>query len=274
MKNLQTKIHTYFFSLDKPEDVQAYEELRQRLSDGRHFFNVLAIPGHGEHKVNAGEITLEPACIFSDQWNSDQGRVFDWYEGIYPNKRIKSGHWLEITEEMRQVRRDTLKCGYCGKHYQVADKHCQFCSACLDSEYLKETELHLLRLAPAGEHNPNRSALTEEERATLLPLYVQRQTVGNDSRAVQRKAKIRQSVIDKYARNQKTNETEYKGFIWLLDHGVNTENCIYYSHTDKFSFGWRQPVSASVKSALLDVLTEFPFAYEIKTETEKVSSRV
>ncbi len=263
---IQTNIHTYSFNMDKPEDVRAYEELRQRLSDGRHFFNVLAIPGHGGHKVNAGSITLETACIFSDQWNSDKGRVFDWYEGIYPNRRIKDGHYLEITEEMRQVRRETLKCGYCGKHYQTADNPGEFCSACLDSEYLKESELHLLRLRPAGEWNTDRPVLTDEERATLLPLYVQRQTTGNDSRAVQRKAKIRRSVIDKYTRNQKTNETEYKGFIWFLDHGINTENCIYYSHTDKFSFGWRQPVSASVKSSLLDVLTEFPFEYEIKAE--------
>ena len=273
MKTLQTKIHTYRFDLDKPADVQAYEELRQRLSDGRHFFNVLAIPGKEEHKVNAGEITLETAFIFSDQWNSaEQGRVFDWYEGIYPNKRIKAGHYLDITEEMRQVRRDTLKCGYCGKHCQAADNPGEFCSACLDSEYLKETDLHLLRLCPAGEWNPARPELTAEERATLLPLYVSRQTTGNHSRAVQKKARIRQSVIDKYVRNQKTNETEYRGFLWLLDHGVNTENCIYYSHTDKFSFGWRQPVSAAIKSALLDVLTEFPYTYEIKAEKE-VSTR-
>lgn len=259
---MKTKIHTYRFDISQPDQAQEYEALCARLKDGRHFFNVLAV--HGEHKVNAGEITLETAFIFSDQWNSDKGRVFDWYEGIYPNKRIKDGHYLDITDEMREVRRVTLKCGYCGKHYQAADNPGQFCSACLDSEYLKETELHLLRLRPAGEWNPDRPVLTEEERATLLPLYVQRQTIGNDSRAVQRKAKIRQSVIDKYVRNQKTNETEYKGFIWLLDHSVNVENCIYYSHTDKFSFGWRQPVSASVKSALLDVLTEFPFEYEIK----------
>src|SRR6266436_1174217 len=103
---LQTKIHTYKFDVSQPDQAREYEALCARLKeDGRHFFNVLAIPGHGEHKVNAGEITLEPACIFSNQWNSDQGRVFDWYEGIYPNRKIKSGHWLEITEEMRQVRR-------------------------------------------------------------------------------------------------------------------------------------------------------------------------
>ena len=56
--------------------------------------------------------------------------------------------------------------------------------------------------------------------------------------------------------------------VWLLDRNINAENCIYYSHTRKFCFGWRNPVSESVKSALLDVLVEFPFDYEIKSEAK------
>ena len=49
-----------------------------------------------------------------------------------------------------------------------------------------------------------------------------------------------------------------------MDHGVSIDNCIYYSHTGRFGFGWREPVGQAVYSALVDVLCEFPFDYDIK----------
>jgi len=51
--------------------------------------------------------------------------------------------------------------------------------------------------------------------------------------------------------------------------GIKIDNCIYYSHTDRFSFGWRSPVSAEVVSEILNVISEFPFLYEIKCDDGK-----
>lgn len=58
--------------------------------------------------------------------------------------------------------------------------------------------------------------------------------------------------------------------IWLLDHGLPLDNVIYYSHTDKFGFGWRSPVSPEVKSKILDLMSEFPFNYEITATDGKL----
>jgi len=41
------------------------------------------------------------------------------------------------------------------------------------------------------------------------------------------------------------------------------ENTIYYDHTGKFGFGWRQPLDAKTESALLDKISEFRWPYEI-----------
>ena len=150
------------------------------------------------------DIELETSCLFSNQWNTACGkRVFDWYEAIYPNRKIKEGHYLDITDEMRQIRQTTLVCGYCGKNYPNGKPG--FCNACLDSEYLKESDLALLRLLPVALKFPTREPLTDSERATLLPQYVSAANLGNDSRAVKAKQDTRKRVEKKH-REKKTGK--------------------------------------------------------------------
>jgi len=264
METIKTKIHTYRYSLDKPAEAKEYQTLREKLNDGRHWMNCISLQHKKRLTFDTPDIELETNFLFSNQWNTVCGkRVFDHYEGIYRNNKVKEGHWLEITEEMREIRRNTLVCGFCG-HYRQAAQGYIFCSDCLDSPYLKETELCLLRLKPVEQHHPRREPLTVAESAWLLPQYVDRQTKGNDSRAVKAKKDKRVEIKFKYEKEIKAAKIEFEGYTWLMDNGVSIENCLYYSHTDKFSFGWRSPVSASVKSKLLDILVEFPFDYEIK----------
>jgi hypothetical protein len=225
------------------------------------------------------EVTLETKFLFTNQWNtaptetSDKGlRVFDWAEAIYPNKRIKEGQYLEVTKEMTDLLKNTLKCGYCGAQYNKTDAP-EFCEKCLDSEYLEKNQIHLLRLKPIyGKSFPNRAELTDSETAVLIPEYTRQQTTATGSRAVAKLNRRRQQIEDAFKKDTYAAKTEHDGLIWLMDHNVNTGNCIYYNHTDKFSFGWRQPVSAEVKSSLLDILCEFPYAYEIKSDDGSVST--
>lgn len=277
-KTIQTKIHSYWFNIANETECTAYNALVEKLR---------ATPGRGSwmnswggketrsHGNGTVTVLLETSCLFGNQWNTSEDspepfrnfRVFDWYEEYLPcgNSKIKTGHYLDITEEMIRIRQTVLQCGYCGKLYAEGKRG--FCSSCLDSPYLKETELHLLRLVPIVESfGANRAELTPEESAELLPLYVVRQTTGNESRAVKAKQNTRRRIEEKYQKEKQNTETEYKGFIWLLDHDVNVENVIFYNHTGKFSFGWRQPLEPAVKSKLLDLLCEFPFEYEFAAD--------
>lgn len=277
---MKTRLHHFAFQL--PRDAAAYAEMVHKIEasgpEGR---------GHKMHSLSdrfdyskAGtveDVELDPSYLFENQWNETEAsgnrRLFDWFEeAIFVNGRentnSKRGHWLEITAEMAAARSECRKCGYCGKHYGPLHEPIpgDFCTACLDSPYLKEGELHLLRLLPLVGLQ-QRDKLTEGERAALMPAYIDRQTTGSDSRAKARRDNQRASVLAEYEKDARNATAERDGKLWLWDRGFDLENVIYYSHTGKFCFGWRSPLSDSVVSKLLDVISEFPFPYEIKGES-------
>lgn len=272
---MKTKLHTYSFNLDKVEDREPYHQLNARLTAeikagtrGHKMHAWDPSQSNKRHELTAGEITLEPEFLFENQWNADAGRVFDWYEEYMADstrqRLIKRGHWLEMTPEMVAIRRNTLKCGYTGKQFPAdCGKVFNETPEALGSPYLKESELHLLRLFPvADEHRRQREPLTEAERAYLLPLYIAAQTSRKDA--------VKPDLVAAINRNYETAESnaraERDGKLWLLERGVPLENVIYYTHTGKFSFGWRTPYGVESHAALLAALEGFPFPYEIKGE--------
>jgi hypothetical protein len=283
MTTFKTVLHHYNFPSAAHPGYKAMVARIKANADGRgHWLHAWGgQTKHDSSKDNTSEVVeVEAAHVFGNQWNTADGRrVFDWYEEYIPNNRPeKRGHWLEITPEMAELRRVTLKCGYCGCQFGPHHKPAPgtFCSACLDSEYLKPDDLHLLRLMPVIEDETKSAsypALTDEERAALMPRYIERQTTGTDSRAKKKRDKQRADVLAKFEKETTAATEERDGMLWLWDHGVSLDNVIYYSHTRKFSFGWRSAVSPEVKSALLDLLCEFPFAYEIKATDEVKATR-
>lgn len=281
---MKTLLHHYSFDVSKPDEKAAYEAMVARINangiEGRgHWMH--AIGGNKSGDGNAGtteEVEIETAHIYDNQWNTTDRRVFDWYEeAIYNNGREnrtrKRGHWLEITAEMTAARMDAKKCGYCGHTYgplhEMPVPENGFCIKCLDSAYLKEGELHLLRLLPLVGLQ-KREKLTDGESADLLPKYVSRQTTGHESRSKQKRDKQRDDVLEKFSKDTSDAITERDGMLWLWDRGFLLDNVILYSHTQKFCFGWRTGVSPSVESKLLDVMSEFPFTYEIKCADGRV----
>lgn len=290
---MKTRIHYYRIDTSTKAGKAKYDAMLEKIKADRpdargHWLNAISDRRTNEQRANDNtteDIEIETACLFDNQWNtaptadSENGlRVFDHWEEIrYADghecaPHIKIGHWVEITDQMAAARHDTRKCGYCGKHYGPLHEPAPedgFCRACLDSPYLKEGELHLLRLARLSGPQNARAELTEDERATLLPLYVERQTTGADSRAKARRDKQRKRVIEEYEKDTNAATTERDGMLWLWDHGFDLDNVIYYKHSDTFGFGWRSPLSSAVASKLLDIISEFPFRYEIKAEGGK-----
>lgn len=282
---IKTTIHTYRFDVSTSEGRAGYAALCEKMKAlGVDVFCTWG-GGLGHFtpftKIDGREIELDVNHLFSNQWNtapisgfSEKGyRVFDWAEDYPINfpKNIKRGHYLEQTDEMANIRAETAACGYCGKQEPVL-KGLKFCPHCIGSEYLKEGELHLLRMIPTSAHNTKRAELTTEEKAELLPLYVVAQTSATTARNKAKMEKARIDIEKTYKAAIEKAKTEYDGFSWLLENGFPTDNVIFYSHTRRFSFGWRQPVGAAVLSRLLDIIAEFPFPYEIKTEDGRTLS--
>lgn len=269
---MKTTLHYYY--LNTETQANEYDTLCNKLkAQGLKKFGSITAnhnTWYSEHikPLNGKQVELETECLFDNQWNtaptdtSENGlRIFDWAEAIYENPSVKEGHWLEQTKEMKEIRRNTNVCGYCG-NYKPAAKGDVFCSKCLGSSYLQESELHLTRMMPVnkGLWGGKRQKLTEAEKAHLLPLYVAAQTKGIKAQA----EKVREDIRKTYKRRIETAATEWRGFTWLLDHEILTNNCIYYSHTNKFCFGWRSPLDENVARQLESDLRGFPFVYEMK----------
>ena len=275
---IKTVLHRYYFDISVTEQKAAYKDLCKSLkAKGLKVFCTWG-GGNGHYywkpleKIDGKELSLGTTQLFEDQWNtapiegvSDKGlRVFDWAED-YPinfSKNIKRGHYLAQTSEMISLRDNTVKCRYCGKQ-EPAQKGYVFCPHCIDSPYLTIDRLHLTRMMRVSDTS-DCPKLTEAEHGYLLPIYTEAQAKGNTARGIARAKKAREDVIKKCESYIENATIERDGMLWLLDNGVNTENCIYYSHSKKFCFGWRAPLSGDVLSYLLDMLCEFPFDYEIK----------
>lgn len=275
---IKTVIHAYRFDVKVPAEKAAYQELRAKLKDGPHLMESWGGASHYAFvaDIDGQEIELETECLFDNQWNtapiaghSENGlRVFDWAQdaAVLIPANIKQGHYLEQTDEMREVRRNTDKCGYCGKQ-EPAAKGYVFCPHCIGSQFLTVKDLPMTRMRPVCDSGPRRkesAPLTEAEKAYLLPLYREAQLHGNTERDKARIAKERKDIAAKFEKAVRVATEERDGYTWLMDHGIRTDNVIYYSHTETFSFGWRTPIDAELETELLGELEGFPFAYEIK----------
>lgn len=272
---MKTKIFSYRFDTRKADEKAAYAAfVAERKAAGSSVF--CSWGSKGSHwrawAVGGRDIELETKRLFDNQWNtapiegvSTSGyRVFDWAED-YPvdfDERIKRGHYLVITDEMRDIRSNTVACGYCGKQEPAAESH-TFCSRCMGSAYLTEDSLHLTRMQSVATKK-DRALLSNAERAYLLPVWKEAQLKGNGERSVKAAQKRRAEAEEKYKKAIAKAEEEHTGMIWLCDAGINTDNVIYYDHTGVFSFGWRKPIDASLLPDLLAVLDDFPATYEIK----------
>jgi hypothetical protein len=274
---MKTTLHYYHLSAasDEYRDLSCnLKHKRLRLfrsfsADGYNFYEKVIKP------LDRTLVELDTSYLFDNQWNTvgdEDGkggiRVFDWSETIVPNEDIRIGMWLEQTNKMHAIRGNTQKCGFCGAMHQ--DSWLKFCTECVGSAYLDHDQLPLLRLLPVSNRDPNRMERAKTERVTLAKeyealeaRYLREQVLSKAARDEDSLKKRRLDIANKAANLIHRAEVERDGHNWLLDHGINDENCLYYPAKNTFGFGWRMPMSKVVANSLRDVLKDFPYAYEI-----------
>ena len=274
---MKTKLHHYYISdATTPEGRAAYDEIKRQIGEQRHGNPMHCIAHDYQPGIGVEDVELDAAHLFENQWNEagDKGRrLFDWFEvHELHNKRMRRGHWLEVTDEMHAARESTRVCGYCGALYGPLHSPAPergICTSCAGSEYLTTKYYDLLRVAPLG-LNQERAPLTSEELDYLRPIIAEAQKRGEESKrqeiAARTLANIRE--LREEAREViKNANNEANGRQWFYDRGfLNQENLIYHNHTRTFSWGWRNGVNPELLSQLLAVISEFPYRYEIKTE--------
>lgn len=109
-------LHYYRYDLsDEVSDAPAYRELRARLK--AQGFKVWKEPDRTPYKPgadvrayerhNGATVRLYDPAQFDNQYVSNLGRLHQWKEATYLNKKIKEGYWLELHQDARPVlRRD------------------------------------------------------------------------------------------------------------------------------------------------------------------------
>jgi hypothetical protein len=275
-KTIKTTLHHYCFDINNKEGAAKWKQLKEDLQ----FMLPRQMHSHsgGYQPITCNnsseDIILETSCLFNNQWNeaateTRKGRrLFDWYlEYRLTGKHIKQGHWIEQNQEMQDIRDNTKKCGYCGN---MTVEDLEFCPKCIGSEYLDKESLRLTRFRPISKRDSRYPELTEEELATLLPLYEVAQGLGKEKREEQALSKARIKVANLVPEAERKAaglvikaQKETEAYTWLLDNKYRElNNVIYYDHKDTFSFGWSKPLSAQEKSRLETLLTEFPFDWE------------
>lgn len=235
MKTLKTNIHYYSFP---HSDGAGYNALWKELAATRKMFRVIPSNLDERYKYtnSVQPVELETKCLINNQWNTPTARVFDWFDAApYSHRMTYFGHWLEITEEMEQVRRETQVCGYCGSHYGPHhEEHDDipeegFCTKCLSSEFLKDTELHLLRLLPVCDSSSaKRAPLTEEESAWLKLRYIDIQIEGNRQRAEGEK----RAAIEEVTKKRNTAAIEYGGPAFPVPDSHHANGQVQYGAND------------------------------------------
>lgn len=272
MAQLKTVLHHYCYDTNTPEGMAKWQELREKLKGYDRHCSWSSANQPITYRNESQPVILETDHLFRNQWNEAEEtgnrRLFDWYlEYRLVSKHIKQGHWLEMTPEMIRVREETFQCGYCGKVSPASDV---FCTKCLGSQYLTPELLHLLRLKAVSDRE-DRTPLSESEVADLLPRFKAAQGLGKVTREDAAKSHYRRQVAnlvpeaqEKAAKLIAEAELKTTAHTWLLDHEISIlDNVIYYSHTKKFCFGWRNPISD--RAELEAQLVGFPFEFEIKT---------
>jgi hypothetical protein len=288
---IKTRIVGYYYDTRKPDEAQAYEEMRKKLKAMIGRGGLMNTSGSGNFSIPAGQrqdIFLETEHLFDNQWNAttaqfpNGGRVFDWYQTYLDRQpEIKKGYYLEMTPEIAEIRANTFRCGYCGaKYYRPyvmnPGRH-QFCTQCLGSRYLEEDRLKMLRLTPVMriyKKHQDTPPLTPAELAYIKPLYVQAQTTRFKADAEKQKKALIQERDTAIA----NAHAKCDGFYRLLNAGINIDNCIFYSHRNdkegEFCFGYSTALNMDVAKELTRKLRGMHFPYPVELVTVEGKTQI
>lgn len=277
-KIIKTKIKYYKFDISDKEQKKKYLILCNKIKkigikkDTSHFINFSYESNQKfmnkiKKMEKMGFIEIETENIFSNQWNTSEKsfnlRIWDWSENIFKNGDIKEGYFLTDMTELFKLREETYKCGYCGEYYtkkQKENENITFCYKCLDSEFLTEDNLSLLRLKRINDET-DRGDLNDCDKEALLKSYYEIQKIARKRRLSKKIFNKRKSLKE----DLEKSKDEYFGFMWLINQNINFENVIYYGHSKTFCFGWRYKLSFEEEQKLKKSLSDFPYKYELRT---------
>jgi len=100
MSQKWVRIHFYRFDIGESAQKEAYKALKKTLeSQGRKKFkSIVSYKYMEELRLGAVLFKAYNPETFDNQYITDKGRLFNWFESYVPNKDIKSGYYLYIQD--------------------------------------------------------------------------------------------------------------------------------------------------------------------------------
>ena len=283
-KTIKAKIYFYRYDISKKDEKKAYlkeMEIAKVFSgwtspNTLHYINFSyesnkefneKLKKLSKEKENKGFIHIETKHLFNNQFNTKEGfRLWNWRENIFLNKDIKEGYYIKMPKEYFNLLENTFSCGYCGKQYtreEKTKKDLSFCDSCLGNEYLKEDNLFLLRLKRINDKT-ERLPLNDCDNEVLTDINLKEFERLNKIRLRKKIKRLKEELLKDKQNDIKNIRAEFKGFMWCLNKGIETDNLIYYKHTKTFTFGWRDKLNFEKEQQLKKQLINFPYLYELK----------
>ena len=244
------------------QDSDEYKELRETLKDRRRFRVWDLSKNKG---VKAGVYHVERKFLFGNQANTKEGfRIFDFADySTHPDtKRTRYGHYIVNIDELDAARSIRCACGYCGN--QIDNAAGEWCEKCRSSEYLEVSNYPLLQMLPVSGKR-NHVAMTPP--AEVIADIEAKQKAATIKRVA---AKVETRKLDLA---QKVLDSEYEAeFITLCaERGLANkiiENMIYYTHTNKLTFGWPNPLAVAERDVIRETLEDVWHLYDVAFKME------
>jgi hypothetical protein len=261
-----------FLSLNKRQR-EVHEKLRPLVKDLHQEKVSLSIPLSDEMKSIMEDLTcqelaeLSRASYFVGHWKpSLMPDVFD-------NQLGKSWKIANVIDQILRLR--------LGTHYkiQVHEGKLRVTYSSIDcwlwEEFGLATEKNLNLFKNCGLEfsestlNENAKKLTEMCGDLWPDVDTMPNNEAYENLLIIKKEKALETLKEQHAqklldieKDIENSKIELSAFKWLISHDVPINNCIYYSHTGKFSFGWRERILDVEKADLIQKLGEFPYDWE------------
>lgn len=241
----------HFINWSRHESQERLRELRQQYplthgfsSQGETFTPpVLKSKGF----TDGCEIIIEPEFLFEDQMSVERKdskasvRLMDMAY-YYTTKEI-FGYWV-VSPQLAKAREIRHVCSYCGFQTDTPEAVNGWCPKCIGSPHLKITELPALKLQSIEAKRQRRIQLRQDPNSKEPPVVLPDHILEEFAIAQQKR---RMRLIERDAEEMLADiekaKRKFEVHRWCLLNGMDTDNVIYFHHTNTVEIGWRNKLS-------------------------------
>ena len=279
---MKTTLHKYHFDLDTHEGVSGWAQLKERMRVAGNVMTEVRGMCHTSfsyaYALDGEEAEVKTDHLHHNQWTVNVRGVnfglHEWLLEKVDNERIKMGYYLDLTDEMKTLRKDRYRCGWCGHQYveskgMISVSEARYaalvdgdslCMRCCGNDNATTDKFKLMKLDCVELDRPAKPELTEKQMEFLIGVSRDKfmQTLAPNERS----RKEYRVSRDEYAERIAVMD-------WLHRNGM-AHNSAYrtvpQNGEPRWKFGWMSPIPEHHLPQMHVNLLTFPAKYSIKVQ--------